>query len=138
MVVKKKKLWKCVIIIIIIIAITLLLKESIHLHMGFVFWTYKIIKQGRKLRLKQGKCRLCISQTLFFHNIQRHLFLQSINGINRRKSEFLNKKVIVCDLYWRLRSYLILWKICVFTMLAFREIFRFINECARKKKAKIP
>ena len=35
----------------------------------------------------------------------------------------------------------ILMKICVFTMLAFIDFFyqnRFINECARKKKAKIP
>ena len=54
-------------------------------------------KQGT-LRLKQGKCRLCISQTLFFHNVQRHLFLQLINNINRRKSEFLIKNVIICDL----------------------------------------
>ena len=81
----------------------------------------------------QGKCRLCISQSLFFHNVQRHLFLQSINKTNRRKSKFLNKKVIVCDLEWPLRSYLILWKICIFTILLFIEIF---NKCARKKKLK--
>ena len=55
----------------------------------------KSCPKERKLRLKQEKCRLFICQTLFFHNVQRHLFLQSIN---RRKSEFLNKKVIVCDL----------------------------------------
>ena len=48
--------------------------------------------------IQQGKCRLCKIQTLFFHNIQRHLFLQSINNTNRRKSEFLNKKVVACDL----------------------------------------
>ena len=38
-----------------------------------------------KLRSKQGKCRLCISQTLFFHDVQR-------------QGEFLLKKVIICDL----------------------------------------
>ena len=51
-----------------------------------------------KLWLKQDECRLCIGQTLFFHNVQRHLFLQSINNINRRKIIFLIKKVIICDL----------------------------------------
>ena len=69
------------------------------------------------------------------------MFLQSINKTNRRKSEFLNKKVVLYDLEWPLRSYLILRKICVFTMLAFIEIFNknwFINEYARKKKTKIP
>ena len=40
---------------------------------------------------------------------------------------------IVCDLEWPLRSYLILWKICVFIILLFIEIF---NKCARKKKLK--
>ena len=57
-------------------------------------------KQGQKVvhkNVSQG-CRLCISQTLFFHNVQRYLFLQSINNKNRRKSDFLNKKVSVCAL----------------------------------------
>ena len=69
----------------------------------------------------------CINQTLFFHNVQRHLFLQSINNINRRKSEFLIEMVIICDLEWPLRSYLILWKICIFTMLALIKSFNKIG-----------
>ena len=46
-----------------------------------------------------------------------------------RKSEFLNKRDIVCDLERPLSSYLILWKIWVFTMLAFIEFFKKI--CAQ-------
>ena len=30
-------------------------------------------------------------QTLFFHNVQKHLFLQSINDTNRRKTKFVHK-----------------------------------------------
>ena len=48
--------------------------------------------------VNKGKFCLFISQTLFFHNVQRHLFLQSINSINRKISEFLIKKVIICNL----------------------------------------
>ena len=48
--------------------------------------------------VNKGKFCPFISQTLFFHNVQRHLFLQSINSINRKISEFLIKKVIICKL----------------------------------------
>ena len=77
----------------------------------------------KKFGFLQGKCRLCISQTLFFHNVQRLLFLQSINNLNRRKREFLNKKVIVCDLEWPLRSYLILQKKLCFHNVSIYTIF---------------
>ena len=72
-------------------------------------------------------------------NVQRHLFLQSINNTKKTKSRFLNRKVIFCDLEWPLRSYFILQKNCVFTMLAFIDFFlsKSVNERARKKKAKI-
>ena len=89
----------------------------------------------------KGKCPLCISQTLFFHNVQRYCFFQSINNINRRKSVFLIKKVIICDLEWPLRSCLdFIENFHLHNVSIHRKFYqnRFINECVRKKQAKIP
>ena len=95
----------------------------------FILWNICIFRYKVHYDM-QGKCCLCISQTLFFHDVQRHLFLQSINNINRRKSEFLNKKVIVCDLEWPLTFEVIhdfTTKKSVFKMSAIIEIFNKIG-----------
>ena len=69
---------------------------------NFLVYEYTVLlstiykKQGQKERKLRSK--FIISQTFFFHNVQQHLFLQSINNINRRKGEFLIKKVIIFDL----------------------------------------
>ena len=49
-------------------------------------------------------------------------------------SGFLNKKTTLCSLQWPLKSYIIKWKTCVFTILAFMYFHqnRLIYECGRK------
>ena len=59
---------------------------------------------------------------LCLYNVNIYIkFWYVLKQIYWRKSEFINKKVFLCDheWHWPLRSYFILWKMCVFLMLAF-------------------
>ena len=62
-----------------------------------------------------------------FHNFQRHLF-QSINNIKNPK--YMEEKGHIMWPYWPLMSYFILWKICVFSIVAFKD---FLDVLERKK-----
>ena len=94
-------------------------------------------KQNRKTfsKLKKEKLYMTSEVILYLmknvclYNVSIILSFDTIRQkINRRKSGFLDKKVIICDLEWFLRSHFILWKICVFS------IIWFINKCSRNKK----
>ena len=72
------------------------------------------------------------------HNVQRHFFLQSINNMNKTKeSEFLIKRssFVTFEVILHFMKNLRLHNVSIHRN--FNQN-RFINECDRKRKAKIP